>query len=220
MHRQYSMRTTTKLAIIGLAFALNLATTNAQPQSSRDPLQDIFIPPELILQHQLDLGLSDQQKQTIRSRLEKLRPELEKKQKALQQQVQTMQQLLQDAELDEPKLTAQFRTILEHENQTKQLQFGLMLLIRQTLSSEQQAKAQKLKKDWPQARQQLEARLRSKAEKIQAGIQDLAESGADPSEIVAIMQQQVQSLMNEGSVMEAEAAMDNALKLLAEKNRK
>jgi len=220
MRRQYSMRTTTKLAIIGLAFALNLAATNAQPQPPRDPLQDVFIPPELILQHQADLGLSDQQKQTIRSRLEKLRPELEKKQKALQQQVQTMQQLLQDAKLDEPKLTAQFHTILEHENQAKQLQFNFMLVIRQTLSSEQRAKAQKLKQDWPQARQQLEARLRSKAEKIQAGIQDLAESGADPSEIVTIIQQQVQPLMNEGNILEAEVAMDSALKLLAEKNRK
>ena len=137
------MRTTTKLAIIGLAFALNLAGLNAQPQSSRDPLQDVFIPPELILQHQADLGLSDQQKQTIRSRLETLRPELEKKQQALQQQVQTLQQLLQDAKLDEPKLTAQFRALLEHENQMKQLQFNFMLVIRQTLSPEQRTRAQK-----------------------------------------------------------------------------
>ena len=215
------MRTTalTKLAALGLVFALNLAGLNAQSEPSRDPLQDIFIPPELILQHQADLGLSEQQKKAIRSRLEKLRPELEEKQQALQQQVQSLQQLLRDTKLEQSKLTTQFRAMLERENEMKQLQFGLMLLIRETLSSEQRAKAEKLKQDWPQARQQLEKRLRSKAEKIQMGIQDLAESGADPSEIVAIMQQQVQPLMNEGNVVEAEAAMDDALKLLAEKRK-
>jgi Spy/CpxP family protein refolding chaperone len=220
MNRQMSITMRTKLATIGLALALNFAVVNAQPQPSRDPLQDIFIPPELVLQHRVDLGLTDQQKQAILSRLDKLRPELEKGQQALQQKVQSMQQLLQDAKLEHPKLVEQFQTILEQENQMKQLQFGMMLLIRETLSPEQRAKAHKLKQNWPQERQDLERRLRSKVEKIEAGMQDLVASGVDPSEIATIMQQQVQPLMNEGNLLEAEAAMDSALKLIQEKNKK
>ena len=208
------------LASIGIAAALQVASgLNAQPQPSQDPLQDMFIPPELIMQYQDELGLSDQQKDALRSRLEKLKPEFEKKQQALQQQIRAVQQLLQEKELDESKANSQFEQILARENEMKKLQFGLMIGIRGILSSEQRAKALKLKQDWPQARQQLEQRLRAKMEKVHAGVQKLVDSGTEPSEVGTLMQQ-FQPLIDAGKVKDAEAVLDQALSLIEEKNKK
>lgn len=205
-----------RITLLAMVAAL---TVNAEPQQPRDQLQDMFLPPELIMQNQEALALSDEQREAIHSRLQKLGPDFEQKQQALQQQFQAMQQLLRDEKIDEPKLMAQFNKILDQENEIKKMQFGLMLHIHETLSSEQRAKAQKLKQEWPQARQKLETRLRSKVEKIHAGVQALAESGTQPSDIAAIMDQ-FQPLMKEGKVKEAEALLDRALKLVEEKNKK
>jgi Spy/CpxP family protein refolding chaperone len=207
-------------ATIGIAAALHcVSSLSAQPQPPQDPLQDMFIPPELIMQYQQELGLSEEQKDALHSRLEKLKPDFEKRQQALQQQIQAMQQLLQEQELDESKASKQFEQILTRENEMKKLQFGLMIGIRGILSSEQRAKALKLKQDWPQARRQMEERLRAKMEKIHAGVQKLVDSGTEPSEVGTLMQQ-FQPLIDAGKVKDAEAILDQAISLIDEKSKK
>jgi len=195
-------------------------TDSAEPEEVMNMLSQYHaLAGELIMQYQDELGLSDQQKDALRSRLEKLKPEFEKKQQALQQQIRAVQQLLQEKELDESKANSQFEQILARENEMKKLQFGLMIGIRGILSSEQRAKALKLKQDWPQARQQLEQRLRAKMEKVHAGVQKLVDSGTEPSEVGTLMQQ-FQPLIDAGKVKDAEAVLDQALSLIEEKNKK
>ena len=185
-------------------------------ESTRDPLQDVFIPPELLMQHKEDLGLSEPQIDAIKSGLEKLRPQIEEKQQALQQRVQTAQELLSADKINEARVMAQFGSILELENEMKKLQFNLMLQIRKTLSADQRTRAQKLKQQWLDERPELQRRIRSKAEKVQEGAQALAQAAIDPSEIGAIMDQ-VPPLMAQGRVKEAEELLDRALKLIEEK---
>jgi hypothetical protein len=89
-----------------------------------------------------------------------------------------------------------------------------MLSLRNLLSTEQQTRLKELRKTHsPSA---IEARLKEKLSRVEAGVQKLASNGSDPSSITEKMQQ-FPELMRTGKVKEAEALLDRVVKELEAK---
>jgi hypothetical protein len=65
-----------------------------------------------------------------------------------------------------------------------------------------------------------EARLRRKMQKLQAGFKVWQSNGRDPSEIAQMVTQRLQPLLQAGKISEAEAVIDEAIKILGTTARK
>ena len=174
-----------------------------------DPLAERLFPPDFILHHGEAIGLSGEKRQEILSRVEKAKARFQELEQALVKERDTMVALLDREKPDEAALLKQLDRMSDREKEIKREQFGLILSLRNVLTSEQQARLKELRKtDTPSA---LESRLKEKLARVEAGVQRLASSGGDPS-LIAEKMQQFPELMRVGKVKEAEVLLDRVLK--------
>ena len=173
-----------------------------------DPLAERLFPPDFILHHGEAIGLSDEKRLEILSRVEKAKARFQELEQALVKERDTMVALLDREKPDEAALL-QLDRMSDREKEIKREQFGLILSLRNVLTSEQLARLKELRKtDTPSA---LESRLKEKLARVEAGVQRLASSGGDPS-LIAEKMQQFPELMRVGKVKEAEVLLDRVLK--------
>jgi len=86
---------------------------------SPDPLGDSFFPPELIMQNQQAIGLSDEQKNYIISQIHEAQETFTKMNWSLQKEMETMIKLTSQTKIDEKMTLAQLDNILRMEEQVK-----------------------------------------------------------------------------------------------------
>ncbi len=202
------MKTRTPLLIIVGFLACTLL--RAQPSPS-DPTAENFFPPELVMQQQQTIGLSDEQRSFIETAVQKAQaraPELERQ---LHEAVQELAAVTKPERIDEEKLAAQSEKILAVEGKLRQTHLGLMAAIKNKLTPQQQAKLR-------EAKSRLST-LQPKMQKVQAGVERWQQDGRDPSPVVEIMQE-FEPLMKEGKFKEAEAVLGRALARLNIKEQK
>ena len=116
-----------------------------QPQPGGDPIGDNFIPPELIMQHQQEIGLSQDQKNFINAELQKAQTKFSELQWQLASEVETMASLVKLEKIDEAQTMAQLDKILNLEREIKRTHIALVIRIKNRLSAEQQARLQEMK---------------------------------------------------------------------------
>ena len=196
------------------SLVLVLTSTGADGPAPADPLAERLFPPDLILHHGEAVGLSDEKRQEILSRVEKARARFQELEQALVKERDVLVALLDREKQDETALLKQLDRMSDRERELKREQFGLMLWLRNVLTAEQQARLKELRKT--HAPSALESRLKQKLARVEAGVQKLATSGGDPSSIAEKMQQ-FPELMRVGKVKEAEGLLDRALKELEAK---
>lgn len=110
-----------------------------------DPIGENLIPPELIMAHQNDIGLSDTQRSSIESEIFGGQAKFFKLQPQLQNAMQGMAKLLQQSHVDETRVMAQLEKVLAVEREIKRTQLGLMIRIKNILTAEQQAHVRRLR---------------------------------------------------------------------------
>jgi uncharacterized membrane protein len=194
--------------LICAGLLLGSKTARAGETSNSDPLAERLFPPDLILFNGDAIGLSDQQRQGIQSRVGKAQTRFQELQEALLKEQNAMAALLDRENLDEAALMKQLDRLLGREKDIKREQLELMLSLRNLLTPEQQARLKGLRKTYsPSA---MEARLKEKVARVEAGLQKLANGGRDPSSIMEKMQP-FPELMRAGKVKEAEELLDRVL---------
>ena len=120
----------------------------AQPAQAfphpHDPIAGNLFPPELVMQHRRELGLTDEQKAAIRDEALKASTRFTELQWQMQDEMETMATLMKNAPVDEQRALAQLDKILNIEREVKRTQLGLSIRIKNKLTAEQQMKLQEL----------------------------------------------------------------------------
>lgn len=135
-------------SILALAFVLGAASLAAQgpppgqrgPGPGRDNWGGNFFAPELVMQHQTEIGLQDGQRTALTSAIQQAQAKFMDVQWKLNAESEKMGRLLQSTQVDETQVLEQADRILALEREIKKAQISLMVRIKNTLSAAQQAK--------------------------------------------------------------------------------
>lgn len=137
-----------RLSILAFAFFLGTASLAAQspptgqrgPGPAPDDWGRNFFPPELVMQHQGEIGLQDAQRNALTSALQQAQGKFMAVQWKLSAEGEKMGRLLQGTQADEVQVLDEVDRILALEREIKRTQISLMLRIKNTLTAAQQAK--------------------------------------------------------------------------------
>lgn len=138
-------------SILALAFALSAASLGAQGAPGVPPGQRLagpgpddwgrsFFPPELVMQHQSEIGLQDSQRTALTSALQQAQAKFTDVQWKLSAEGEKMGRLLKGTQVDEAQVLEEVDRILNLEREMKRTQISLMVRIKNTLTAAQQAK--------------------------------------------------------------------------------
>jgi Spy/CpxP family protein refolding chaperone len=115
-------------------------------EPSSDPIAEHLFPPELIMQNQQVLGLTEEQKTGIRKDIQTAQSTFTEWQWKLQDEVETMVSLIKQDHVDEQKVLSQLDQVLNIEREIKRTHFTLVIRIKNKLTSDQITKLVDLKK--------------------------------------------------------------------------
>jgi Spy/CpxP family protein refolding chaperone len=99
-----------------------------------------FFPPELVMQHQTEIGLQDSQRAALTSAIQGAQSKFMDMQWKLSAEGEKMGRLLQGTQVDEAAVLDEVDRILNLEREIKKAQISLMVRIKNTLTPEQQKK--------------------------------------------------------------------------------
>jgi Spy/CpxP family protein refolding chaperone len=119
-----------------------------QPQQPRMPpppppdLGDEMFPPDMIMQHQRELGLTDEQKAFMRGEINKTSTRFNDLQWQLQDAMEALHETMKADQVNEQQALAQLDKVLDAEREIKKLHMGLAIRIKNNLTPEQVQKLQ------------------------------------------------------------------------------
>lgn len=112
------------------------------PRDGDDPLGDVMFPPELIMQNQRKLALTDAQKQFIRSEIQRTTMRFNELQWQLQDAMEALHETMKAPQVNEQQALAQLAKVLDAEREIKTLHMGMNIRLKNNLTQEQQTKLQ------------------------------------------------------------------------------
>ena len=130
------------IAVLALFFAASLSAGAQTP--APDPVRDALIPPEVVMSHQQELGLSDAQRVEIQSDVLTAQAQFMRWQLRLKAATEKLVGSLRQSRIDRTKALAQMDAVLDVEREVKHAQLTLMVQIKNELSPQQQATAHRL----------------------------------------------------------------------------
>lgn len=147
----------TKLAVLAVTLVSGIILTVAfasaqqqphppQPPPHHDPLAQFMFPPELVMQHQREIGLTDEQKTYLRGETQRVTLRFTELQWQLQDAMEGLASVMKDSSVNEQQALAQLDKILDTEREIKHLHIGLAIRIKNKLTPEQQSKLQGIKR--------------------------------------------------------------------------
>jgi len=212
-----------KLKTVALGILLSFTCPVLRAQSPpADPLAENLFPPELVLQHQSDIGLTEEQRNALIAEGQKAQERFSDLQQRLQKEVEALGTLLKREQVEEQAALAQFDKVLSQEREVKRAHLAFVLGIRSKLTREQQAKLRDIKSKIAAGQirspEEVQRVLQGKMQKVQENVQRWQNDGRDPSAVAEIMQE-LEPLMKQGKHKDAEALLDRALKLLNESEK-
>ena len=116
-----------------------------QPRVPEDPLADAMFPPDMIMQHQRELGLTDEQKQFMRSEIQRTTTRFNELQWQLQDAMEALHETMKAPQVNEEQALAQLNKVLDAERAIKTLHMGMAIRIKNKLTPEQQMKLQSMR---------------------------------------------------------------------------
>lgn len=116
------------------------------PGPGPDPLGQSFFPPELVMQNQQALGLTDEQKSYLRTEIRDAQMKFTDLQWKLQDEAEKMVSIANQPHVDEQQALAQLEKVLTVEREVKRAQIALLVHIKNKLTPEQQSKLEDLRK--------------------------------------------------------------------------
>ena len=139
------------ILVMAAATLLGVALVSAQqpqppqqPPPPMDPLGDVMFPPELIMGHTRDLGITDEQKTFMRAEIQKSTARFNELQWQVQDAMEALHALMKANPVNEQQALAQLDKVLDTEREIKRLHFGLAIALKNKLTPEQQTKLHEL----------------------------------------------------------------------------
>ena len=130
------------LAILTLVlFAAGPVFAETTPR--HDPIHDVLTPPDVVLNHQQELGLSEDQVKSIHADVMDAQGRFATAQPQLEAAVAKLASLLKDSHVDPARALSQLDEVLRLEREVKHVQLTLMIQVKNTLTAQQQAQAHK-----------------------------------------------------------------------------
>jgi Spy/CpxP family protein refolding chaperone len=110
------------------------------PHPPMDPLHDAMFPPEMIMQHTRELGLTDEQKAFMRGEIQKTTTRFNELQWQLQDAMEALHEIMKSTSVNEQQALTQLDKVLDAEREIKRLHISMALRIKNRLTPEQQEK--------------------------------------------------------------------------------
>lgn len=135
------------LLVAAFATPLHAQAGGSAPQvpGQADPFGRFLFPPELVMQHQGTIGLSESQREALQAAIQEAQTTVLKMQFALSGEAEKLAKLLEAPRIEEGSVLRQVDRILGIERELKRAQMTLMIRIKNTLTAEQQARLRSLR---------------------------------------------------------------------------
>ena len=145
------------LLIVAVAVAFSVVPALAQeppqpeqpqprtPKPPHDPFGPMF-PPEMVMQNQRELGLTEQQKTYMRTEIGKTSARFNDLQWQLHDAMEVLHETMKANQVNEQQALAQLDRVLETEREIKRLHMELAIKIKNNLTPEQQQKLHSLRR--------------------------------------------------------------------------
>jgi Spy/CpxP family protein refolding chaperone len=131
--------------LFGLLLMFAAVTSYAQ-QPPSDPIAENLFPPELVMQHQQALGLSEAQREFFKNELREAQKRFVDLQWKLQDEAEKLAALVKQPQVDETQTLAQLDKLLNAERDIKRAQIALLVRLKNKLTPEQQAQLLELRR--------------------------------------------------------------------------
>jgi Spy/CpxP family protein refolding chaperone len=107
-------------------------------QRNQDPFAGVFFPPEMVMQNQQMLGLTQDQRSAIVTEMVRSQQRFVELQWQMQTESESLRSLMKGARMDEQRVMQQLDRVLDTERQIKRTQIELQIRILNTLTEQQQ----------------------------------------------------------------------------------
>ena len=129
-----------------MAFLMTTALfAQQQPGPGTDPMAQLLFPPELIMQHQQELGLDDKQREQIRREFQTAQGKFFDFQWQMSEASEKLVSLLKSTPIDEAKTLAQAEKVMNLEREIKKTHLGLLIRIRNQLTPAQLTRLEQIR---------------------------------------------------------------------------
>ncbi len=148
------------ILVIGIILTVAFASAQQspyppQPTPDHDPLAQFMFPPELVMQHQREIGLTDEQKTYLRGEIQRVTLRFTELQWQLQDAMEGLASVMKESSVNEQQALSQLDKILDTEREIKHLHIGLAIRIKNKLTPEQQSRLQGMKRMGPHPPEQM-----------------------------------------------------------------
>lgn len=113
---------------------------NGLPAEHDDPIGRHLFPPEIVLAHQMEIGLDDAQRKAIRDEVQKAQLKFVPLQLDLQGEAEKMTALLDERPVNEARALEEADRIMGLEKEIKKTHLALLVRIKNLLTRDQQAR--------------------------------------------------------------------------------
>lgn len=117
------------------------------PRPPGDPLADSVFPPDMIMQHQRELALTEDQKIFMRGEIQRTTTRFNELQWQLQDQMEALHETVKGNSVNEQLALSQLDKVLESEREIKRLHMEMAIRIKNKLTPEQQTKLQSFRQN-------------------------------------------------------------------------
>ena len=118
-----------------------------QPPPPPDPLGDSIFPPDMIMQHQRELALTEDQKVFMRGEIQRTTTRFNELQWQLQDQMEALHETVKTNTINEQLALSQLDKVLESEREIKRLHMELAIRLKNKLTADQQMKLQTIRQN-------------------------------------------------------------------------
>ena len=206
------MNRTHRIAFLAWVTCLVPLVAAAETKKAEDPFAGAFFPPDLVLLAGDQIALTAEQRVALHEQMDKMQRRSEELRAKMEGQVAALATLAKQERVDEAAILGQLDKVLDVEREVKHLHVGLMVSIKNRLSSEQQAKLREIAKEGgARLAEDTRKRLTDKVARVEQIAQSWAANGRDPSALRKLMEERVKPLLETGKPLEAEVELDRLL---------
>ena len=116
------------------------------PHPPMDPLGDVMFPPEMVMQHQRELALTDDQKTFMRGEINRTTTRFNELQWQLQDAMEALHETMKANSVNEQLALSQLDKILDAEREIKRAHMELAIRIKNKLTPDQQMKLHSMRR--------------------------------------------------------------------------
>jgi Spy/CpxP family protein refolding chaperone len=115
------------------------------PRPGDDPLSDVMFPPDVIMQHQRELALTDAQKAFMREQIQRTTTRFNELQWQLQDAMEALPETMKGNQVNEQQAMAQLDKVLDAEREIKSIHMQMNIRIKNQLTPDQLLKLQTMR---------------------------------------------------------------------------